>query len=814
MSESSNLHSKLYRQHGREVVVGLRRLEKTERKLARWINHRHFNIRCARSDVMPNNIRLKSSVRGETSDKILRKTERKLLEVRIRQCTYTIDKLKGERSEARSKLESYLPAPLWTEVEMFTEHAHRQTFEETKTKQRGKFEKLQASKDKPHCTNEELQKLLEIKERWVVNLSDITLKPAAESLLRKGLNYAVTPSKLPVDEIITATEEACKQLPPGKADLLRSDVTRTIKNTKPLKCNLSLEERKALQELKANDNIKILPADKGRASVVLNTADYNSKIQDLLKDTNTYKILKKDPTQVHKRQLTNILKEWKDQGRISDNLYHQLYPTSEMPPRFYGLPKIHKQGTPLRPIVSSIGSITYNVARHIANILSPMVGKNGHSIKNSTEFAKKIQNMEIPPGRHMISYDVSALFTSIPTKKAVDVIRNKIKEDHEFQIRSELSSEQILQLLEFCLDTTYFKINNRFYQQTHGAAMGSPVSPIVANLYMENFEINAIRLAERKPHVWLRYVDDTFVILHEYDTENFTKHINSLDSDIKFTVEEESDGKLPFLDTLVILNSDGSLKTQVYRKKTHTDQYLNWDSNHHLEHKRSVVRTLLHRAECIVSAEEDRKEEITHVKQALRANGYKEWSLKLPNKKHTPEKNKTKKRTSTRPVGLPYIKGTSEKLQRLFNQQGVTIYHKPLNTIRSMLVRPKDPVPKENQCGLIYKITCDDCNHNYIGETARPLGVRFKEHTSRQNTNSPLKDHLMECGHTCTLESAKILDKEENWFRRRVKEALHIRRERPTLNRDPGLELAPVYSQLLSRDQSWSRDSQSHVISH
>ncbi len=128
--------------------------------------------------------------------------------------------------------------------------------------------------------------------------------------------------------------------------------------------------------------------------------------------------------------------------------------------------------------------------------------------------------------------------------------------------------------------------------------------------------------------------------------EEFTDHINSLNPHIKFTIEEEIDGKLPFLDTCIILEDDGSLNTKVYRKPTHTDQYLNWSSNRHLEHKRSVVRTLLDRVETIVSKQNDKKEEIKHVKKVLSANGYKKWALEIPKKKKsTNNENSDKEQT-------------------------------------------------------------------------------------------------------------------------------------------------------------------------
>ena len=132
-------------------------------------------------------------------------------------------------------------------------------------------------------------------------------------------------------------------------------------------------------------------------------------------------VLKKDPTTTYKNRLVKILREWKKEGTISNSVYHKIYATSEDIPKFYGLPKIHKKDSPLRPIVSGIESISYKAAKYLVAILNALTGKNGFTIKNSEDFVNKNKDLEVPPPRKMVSYDVSALFTSIPIDEAIRV---------------------------------------------------------------------------------------------------------------------------------------------------------------------------------------------------------------------------------------------------------------------------------------------------------------------------------------------------------------------------------------------------------
>ena len=144
--------------------------------------------------------------------------------------------------------------------------------------------------------------------------------------------------------------------------------------------------------------------------------------------------------------------------------------------------------------------------------------------------------------------------------------------------------------------------------------MDLPVSPIITSLYMENFELEVLKSAKQPPRVWMRYVDDTFVVIKKNYAQEVTDHINSFNPNIIFTNDPEVDGKLPFLDTLIKRQADGSVKITVYRKPTHTDQYLVFKSHHPLEHKLSVIRTLFHGAETVVTDPVDQVSELDHVK--------------------------------------------------------------------------------------------------------------------------------------------------------------------------------------------------------
>ena len=176
---------------------------------------------------------------------------------------------------------------------------------------------------------------------------------------------------------------------------------------------------------------------------------------------------------------------------------------------------------------------------------------------------------------------------------------------------------------------------------------------------MEHVEERALITAPHPPKWWYRYVDDSHVYIAREHLTEFHFHLHSINQHIKFTVEEEKDGSIAFLDTMTTRNPDGTIKTSVYRKATHTDKYLQFNSHHPSQHKRSVARTLLDRAKNIPSTDADKLSEVQHVVDALKINGYTDQFIKSC-KSTTVSSNRFQ--TNRGFVTLPYHQGISEKI--------------------------------------------------------------------------------------------------------------------------------------------------------
>ncbi|XP_072043325.1 uncharacterized protein [Amphiura filiformis] len=190
------------------------------------------------------------------------------------------------------------------------------------------------------------------------------------------------------DDFIVATERACWDLPSDKAEQLRAEIAGTLRSAKPPSSNLTRDERNALRNLQKEKSILILPADKGKATVVVDTDDYESRVNHLLQDEKTYEKMESDPTPKYKRQLIGILSRLKKEKKIDDKQYKSYTQLLIMFIVLYCTNKIHKEGNPVRPIVDYTGTIGYETSRELADILAPLVGNSVHHVKNSKQLAE------------------------------------------------------------------------------------------------------------------------------------------------------------------------------------------------------------------------------------------------------------------------------------------------------------------------------------------------------------------------------------------------------------------------------------------
>ena len=376
-----------------------------------------------------------------------------------------------------------------------------------------------------------------------------------------------------------------------------------------------------------------------------------------------------------------------------------------------------------------------------------------------------------------------------------------------YEAADHLDREDVMTLLKVVLNNCVFSFQGKFYKQLHGAAMGSPCSPVVANIYMEYFEKRA--LGPELPmsftiNTWLRYVDNVLTIVKKGTRDSLLNYLNSIDPNIKFTIEPPNQqGAIPFLDTFP-RPSDNKIITSVYRKPTHMDRYLDFNSNHPKSAKCVVVRALTDRAKNVCSSPELLAEEMDHLGKVLKYNNYPKWMIDQHGRNSSERRlidpetgNEVKKLVF---ISAPYFPGLSESFKQLFKYTPVQVCFQGQNTIKLMLMHPKDKVDPSLKKDIVYQWSCTkpNCKSSYIGETSRSLCEWVKEH-SKEGSKSAIYQHCSTKGHPPpNIDQFKVIDQEKSQIACEAKEAIHIRKLDPELNRNVGKMVIPhVFDSLL-----------------
>ena len=246
------------------------------------------------------------------------------------------------------------------------------------------------------------------------------------------------------------------------------------------------------------------------------------------------------------------------------------------------------------------GSAQHHLAKWLTSILNPVLQQfSVYCVPDSFTFVKEVNIFTFSPSSvFLCSFDISSLFTNVPLAETMQICAETLYND--FHTPPPLPRNVFVELMHLATSSMEFCFYNNMHRQIDGVAMGSPLGPAFANIFVGYQEVKLFGNTN-KPSAYFHYVDDTFAAFNNEDNcNNFFTHLNSLHSSLRFTQEKESNSSLPFLDVLVERqNSD--FVTSVYRKPTFTGQYLRWNSFSPTERKTNLISTLVHRAFMICS---------------------------------------------------------------------------------------------------------------------------------------------------------------------------------------------------------------------
>ena len=346
--------------------------------------------------------------------------------------------------------------------------------------------------------------------------------------------------------------------------------------------NLNLQEKLALAELIKASDIVIKPADKGSAVVIQDFEDYIQEGLRQLSDSKFYVETPYDFTALHQELITNLIDFLERSEEISKKCANYLRIPNPKTAQLYLLPKIHKRKIPMpgRPIVSANNSPTERISQLADFFLKPLVQSTRSYIRDTTDFINKVEQLDpLSKEGYLCTIDVTSLYTNIPNDEGITACANilaKFRTDG-----TPPSNTNITRLLEHVLYMNNFDFNNKHYLQVGGTAMGTRAAPSFANIFMADFEDKWVYTYHTQPTVWLRYIDDIFMVWNnDRDSlDQFLLHLNECHHSIKFT-SEVSREHINFLDTTVRLNADRKLYTDLYCKPTDAHNYLLYNSCH------------------------------------------------------------------------------------------------------------------------------------------------------------------------------------------------------------------------------------------
>ena len=552
--------------------------------------------------------------------------------------------------------------------------------------------------------------------------------------------------------------------------------------------------------MKNNNNIIFTSVDKGNTTLCMGKRMYVRSAQVLLTNQEVYKVVKNTKTLLInlQKKFSDTLKAWKEQGYLKPGQDPYLFTLSHTSiPAIYFPPKLHKIDNiknlqpdsiiPVRPVNPNYNSYSNIVAKTLLYHISPCIPKPKSNVKNSFDLINKIKGKKVPYDYKILSLDVNSLYTNVPLEL---VISSLDKRYHLLHNKCKMPYDEIIETIKLLYNNTYCTFNHVIYKQLEGTPMGSAISSLLADIVMEDLEIECINKLDYAPLFYYRYVDDVILAIPQNKIDYTLNIFNSYHKKLQFTIELEEDDQINFLDIKIIKDQDNNIITNWYQKKTFSGRILNYDSNHPTHQKIAMIYNLIDRA-LILSDKKFHKDNIRLVQNILIANNYPQHFIhKYINKRKNLlqhcdfnlsniKKSINSQHSNKVFIKIPFKYGIYNKIKKVLNNdkyKTIPLLNKDLS---KFIIKGKIN-HKLNKTGVVYKIKCKDCNCVYIGETKRSLFMRINEH--KRDKTSVIATHCNDNNHSFDFKKLYIIDEERGWTKRKISESINIHMHNPTLN--------------------------------
>jgi hypothetical protein len=750
----------------RDMASSIRNYRKWKISQAKVQEDVIFLKKCRKSGVFPNFIQVWTKISNPQSKNAIDRAKKIWLKNEIKskyaKLNQTSKSLYREFGKILDLLPPELSELLLHEINSIESLCHQISFEKKSVLDK-KFLDLTLAENRTNVTsrNQETAPLL-----FVTNLSSQTFNTEQMELLNKGLKHKINPRCAPLEEIVANVEVgiSMSNLSEVEKTSARVDCLRVLKQSQDQQRNqiVSSRDRRVLQEIRAKD-VVVTRQDKGKGSVIFDRITYDQKVLEAIKD-GPYEELKIDgrwkdhsPLNKMETEVNNLLKELKEEKGMSSQIYRSLRVSNPKMPLMYALPKVHKAGNPMRPIISNIKSPTSKIAKYVVKRFEDLNVPKGFTVKNTFEFVEAIKDVKLEEDEMMCSFDVIGLFPNIPLNLAFVAVKNFL----DTKDLEEQEKDVLLSLSKICMEQNIFQFREKFYRQKTGTTIGNSASPLIADFFMKSFE-NDVKSEEWFPRIWFRYVDDVFAVVKKEKLEEVLNRLNSFHQTIQFTSEVEQEGKIPFLDLSVSRTNEGGIEFDIYRKPTDNQLFIRSDSYHHPSHKHAAFHSMFYRLFNIPMSQVNFIKEKDYIMETGKVNGYDEKILmRIFNKQRRKFENRefsslTRIEDSTETtsfIGLPYAGSLTENLSRRLRRFGIKVGYQNPGKLSDLLGSLKDKEMDDEKKSGIYLLKCADCDAAYIGLSKRRIGVRKKEHVA--DCLKPLNEESA-MAHHCICENHQI----------------------------------------------------------